>query len=135
MVWLVLLPTLALGSFFDSVVSNLLGFHEGEACNYTRVDSLLCLIEHVDTNHNGQIEEREFEYAKNHYLPRTTKDVLWIANKFGFNIKFHQLLRDCDPDRNGILTPWDWMHSQHTCLPTQSEMCKLKTICARANKK
>lgn len=113
----------------SSMFEGLLGFHEGDECKYTRVDALLCLIEHVDRSRDGQIDSSEFEYCKQHFLPAMTSVIMWIAHKAHYNIPFSQVLRDCDANHDGILTPWDWMHSNTTCLPTQSQLCKLKTIC------
>lgn len=134
MLLLSLLPLCSGGWFLESVASNLLGFHEGDTCQFTREQSLQCLVDYVDLNHDGQIEESEFDYAKSHYLPPAAQRLERIAESLGFKIPFSQLLRDCDPNHDGILTSWDWMHSQKTCLPTQGEMCKLKTICDRARK-
>ncbi len=119
-------------SLSENLVSNLMGFHEGDNCEFTREQSLDCLREYVDLNHNGEIEASEFDYAKTHYLPPVAQRLQWLASKANYDIPFSQLLRDCDPNHDGILSEWDWMHSTKTCLPTQSQMCKLKTICNRA---
>lgn len=36
------------------------------------------------------------------------------------------------PDELVYFNAYDWMHSQKSCLPSEAELCKLKSICNRA---
>ncbi len=111
-----------------------MGFEEGGHCKFTRTDAIVCIAEYVDFDRNGQVSEEEFERAKELYPPPQAKLLLWAAKKLSHDIPFSQVLHDCDANGDKILAPWDMLHSQKTCLPTQRDLCMLYTVCKRAEK-
>lgn len=100
-----------------------------QCCGFTRDDALNCVLKYGDTNKDGELTEEEIKHALDTLVPSYIKPVLWIK---GVNAK--RVLKDCDYDKNGILTPRDWEMSKKTCMPTQQNLCYFKFFCDRASK-
>jgi hypothetical protein len=113
---------------------SLMGFDVSDTCGYSRDDALQCIAVYVDTNHDKEISEAEFNYAKDAYLPRQAKMAHWIAKKLGYDVSIKDVLWGCDPNHDGRLTLSDWKLGAKTCLPGAADLCKLKTVCDIAEK-
>ena len=109
-----------------------LGFNHGDACTYTRNDALRCIRRFIDADHDGEISASEFERSKRRYLPTQLRAAEWVLNRMGYYISINNVMKACDADVDGRLTISDWKKSTHTCMPHQSDLCKLRTICERA---
>lgn len=97
-----------------------------ESCAFTRDDTFKCLEKYVDTNpHDQQITNAEIDAALSKYLPTYLKPVLWWIGTDG-------IMKDCDYDKNGVITPRDWMLAQHTCLAEKKNQCTMAWFCDRA---
>lgn len=106
-----------------------MGFDDSGKCAWTRNDALHCIGTYVDTNHDTEISQSEFEHAKHAYLPKQARFAMLFANYIGYDVKFKDVLSGCDVNKDGKLTLWDWEHGSKSCLPGQSDLCKLKTVC------
>ena len=98
-------------------------------CGFTRGDALNCVIRHGDLNHDGQLTRDEIRHALNTLVPGYIKPLSWFAG-----MTMTRIMKDCDVDGNGVLTPRDWEMSKKTCMPTQETLCMLKWFCDRADK-
>lgn len=115
-----------------SWTESLLGFHNGDNCDFTRDEALTCIAKYVDIDHNGEITSFEFERAKSLYTPPQLRVAEWVLNRMGYYISIADVMTGCDANHDGRLTLIDWKESVKTCLPAQSDLCKLKTVCDRA---
>lgn len=115
-----------------SWTESLLGFHNGDDCIFTRSDALTCIARYVDIDRNGEISSFEFERAKSLYTPPQLRVAEWVLNRMGYYISIADVMTGCDANHDGRLTLIDWQQSTKTCLPAQSDLCKLKTVCDRA---
>lgn len=106
-----------------------MGFDDSGRCKWTRKDALHCIGTYVDANHDTEISEAEFERAKRLYLPKQAHMAMLFAKYIGYDIVFQNVLDGCDVNKDGKLTLWDWEHGAKSCLPGQSDLCKLKTVC------
>ena len=93
-------------------------------CGFTRKDALQCVLDHGDINHDGKLTKAELE----HIL-----DVLAPKAKWLVNIK--RTMKDCDYNKDGVLSPRDWKLSNKTCMPKQRHLCTFKWFCDRAQPK
>ena len=109
-----------------------LGFPTTSSCGFTRTDALQCIKKYIDTNHDGVIQDSEFEYAKHHYTPKRMQKIEWAVEKMGWNYTLDNIKPACDANKDGIFTEADWMASKKTCLPYKADLCKLEYICKLA---
>lgn len=117
---------------------SMMGFDASDTCGYTRADALDCIATYVDTNHDKEISEQEFNHARDTYLPRQAKMAHWIAHRLGYDITIKDVMYGCDVNKDGKLTLSDWRDGAKSCLPGKSDLCKLRTVCdiaAKVNKK
>jgi len=98
--------------------------HE-EDCTFTRQDSYDCLVKYVDVNpKDGQITLTEADEALKKYLPTWMKPIFWFTDA-------SSIFKECDYDKNGVLTPRDWEMSNKTCLPIKESWCTVQWFCKR----
>lgn len=112
-----------------------LGFPTTDDCKFSRLDALQCIKDYVDRNHDGEITEDEFTYAKQHYLPNRALNAASLLEKVGFDYTLEKIKPACDANHDGHFTTVDWMASKDTCLPFQADLCKFKTVCDIAKEK
>jgi len=116
----------------DKLAENAMGFHNGKDCTYTRGDALECLKRYVDANGDQEISVEEIRRAKKLYAPPQLRAAEWVLNKMGYYISIKDVMKGCDANKDGHLTLSDWTLGRKTCMPQQSDLCKLKTVCDRA---
>lgn len=128
----------ALGWSFSSLRDSLeehafglVGLSSG-SCSYTREQALYCFTHFVDTKKQGYIDEEELRFAIDNYAPKALSKVRWAASWLINALKIDTIFKDCDYDKDGKLTPEDFRKSVKTCLPTQWDLCQVKTACERA---
>lgn len=112
-----------------------LGFDTSDTCGFTREDALACFMKYVDTNHDGEISAKEFEHAKDAYMPERMREMLSLAKKFHFDFTIKDVLAGCDANKDGKLTIKDFVESEQSCLPGLQDLCEVKTVCDIAKKK
>ncbi len=95
-------------------------------CGYTRSDALACVLEYGDLNHDGKLTVDELDHALDALVPSYLKTLKWVGI-----VSVKKIMKDCDYDKNGILTPRDWQLSNKTCMPKQEDLCKFKWFCDR----
>ena len=87
------------------------------------MDVFRCLEVKVDVDpKNGEIDEHEIEKAFQDYVPTWMKPLLWLTNA-------KNVIKDCDYDKNGVITPRDFMLSNETCLPFKNHWCSVQWFC------
>jgi hypothetical protein len=98
-----------------------------DTCKFNRNDGLACLTKFVDVSpKDGAISRAEVDLALktySSYLVRKT--VRWIGG-------IDRIMKDCDHDKNGLITAKDWVESKNTCMPFKKNMCQLEWFCKRA---
>lgn len=98
--------------------------HETD-CKFTRQDSYDCLVKYVDVNpKDGQITLAEADEALHQYLPTWMKPIFWFTDA-------SSVFKECDYDKNGVLTPRDWIMTNATCLPIKESWCTVEWFCER----
>jgi len=112
-----------------------LGFPTNSDCGFTRRDALHCLEKYVDTNHDGEISNAEFAYAKEHYMPEPVHRLQHLLKKFNVDYTLENIKPKCDANKDGKFTPHDWMASAKTCLPHKADLCKFQRVCEIAASK
>jgi len=103
---------------------------DDKSCGFTRDDALACALKYGDTNHDGKLDQRELANAKYIFVPRYLRLLAWIKG-----IDLSRILKDCDYDKDGVLTPRDWQQSKDTCMPKQENLCQFKWFCDYAKSK
>lgn len=100
-----------------------------ESCTYTRDDSYECLKKYVDVNpKDDQITQQEVDDALSKYLPAYLKPMFWFLST-------KHVVDMCDYDKNGVITPRDFMLSKETCLPEKRSQCTVQWFCIEAENK
>lgn len=100
-----------------------------DTCSYTRDDTYACLKKYVDVNpKDEEITKKEIDEAISKYLPTYLKPMFWFVNTQG-------VVNECDYDKNGVITPRDWMLSIKTCLPEKRSQCTVQWFCDNVEKK
>lgn len=121
------------GNWFTDKLTNLAvsaaGFDAGDTCGFTRDDALKCIKKYVDYNHDNKIDCSEFIRAKTLFMPTAMKLALRVAAKFGWDVKFEQVMYGCDTNHDCEFTEDDWIKGAKMCLPFRADLCKLKTAC------
>ena len=79
-----------------------------------------CFYNKADNNKDGTITRQELTKAINDHLP------WWEVKAFEFFGGTERILRDCDANQDGILTPSEAMEMSDTCL----ENCFKRTATA-----
>lgn len=98
------------------------------SCSFTRIDALECFNKYVDVApRDGGISPKEARLAVNRYSTAPIRALFW-----GLGTK--QIFKSCDYDKNGLITPKDWMDSKKTCMPHKKNMCSIEWFCKRAKK-
>ncbi len=98
------------------------------SCSYTRDDSFNCLKKYIDVNpKDDRISKAEIEAGVSKYLPTYLKPMFWW-------IGADKVMKDCDYDKNGFITPRDWLLSKDTCFPQKKDQCTIQWFCDRAAK-
>lgn len=115
-----------------SIAERAIGFDVNDTCTFTRLEALACIVDYVDFDRNGQISEQEFLKAQDMYIPYAAKKLEWLVSKFGLNIDYKFLMKQCDYNKDGILSAYDFLHSGKTCLINQGELCLFESVCKRA---
>lgn len=104
-------------------------FHD-KNCGFTRNDALQCALEHGDINHDGKLTQSEMHHAMETLVPKYIRTLAWFG---GINIE--RVLKDCDYNKDGVLTPRDWEMSVKKCMPKQENLCEFKWFCDNAKQK
>ena len=77
-----------------------------QECQFTRDQVLKCFEHYIDTNHDGRISRREYDYGRNHYLASSQKQIVMSTDAF---------LHRCDLDRDGRVTQKEFEKNGKTC--------------------
>ena len=116
-----------------------LGFPINDDCGFTRKDAVKCIKKYVDTNHDGEISEAEFNYVKEHYMPdpvhRLQHYLEKLPKSWHVDVTLDMIKEKCDANKDGHFTAQDWMDSAKTCLPHKADLCKLQRVCEIAKSK
>ena len=112
-----------------------LGFPTTDKCGFTRADGLKCIKEYIDLNHDGEIDEKEFEYAKHHYTPTRMQKIEWAVEKLGWDYTLDKIRPNCGEKKTGKFTPKAWIQRKKTCLPGKADLCKLEYVCKLAKRR
>jgi len=92
-------------------------------CGWTKDTVHLCLTEYVDSNHDDAVSVKEMEDARQKYAPWYLRTKLTtVADMF----------KDCDYNKDGLITARDVQLAVKTCLPEQYQICRVKWFCDRA---
>jgi len=100
-------------------------------CGFTRDDALQCALKYGDINHDQRLTVNELDRALDVLVPGYIRHL----PAFLTGIDAARVLRDCDYDKDGALTPHDWEMSQKTCMPKQENLCQFKWFCDYAKSK
>jgi hypothetical protein len=111
-----------------------LGFPVSSTCGFTRTDALVCMKKYVDLNHDGEIQENEFDYAKEHYTPPRMQKVQWAVSKLGWDYTL-DVIRPACGDEHGRFTEASWMKNTKHCLPHKSDLCLFQYVCQLAEER
>jgi hypothetical protein len=96
-----------------------------EDCSYTREDVITCATRHVDLNpKDGYITASEIDTALSKWLPWYLKPVLWITDG-------NAVIKSCDFDKDGKISPDDFRRSTETCLPFKRSYCTCQYFCEK----
>jgi hypothetical protein len=116
-----------------------LGFPTNDDCGFTRRNALKCIKKYVDTNHDGEISAKEFNYVKENYMPEPVHRLQHYLKKlpksWHVDITLDMIKEKCDANKDGRFTAQDWLDSKKTCLPHKADLCKLQRVCEIAAKK
>lgn len=105
-------------------------------CSFKRTDALACFKQYVDLNHDGAITEDELDKLRAKYETKGSF-MSWIdmlISRWNIDTSNHVIMRDCDYDHDGRLTPKDFMDSAKTCMPSHWAMCLVKVLCDEEEK-
>jgi hypothetical protein len=95
-------------------------------CAFNRQDSYDCLVKYIDVNpKDGQITLDEANAALTKYMPLWMRPIFWFTDA-------SSVFKECDYDKNNVLTPRDWQMSEKTCLPIKESWCTVEWFCDRA---
>lgn len=96
------------------------------SCSYTRDDSFNCLKKYIDINpKNNEITQDEINAGVKKYLPTYLRPMFWWIGS-------DKIMNDCDYDKNGVITPRDWIMSKDTCFPAKKDQCTIQWFCEKA---
>jgi hypothetical protein len=91
-----------------------------ETCSFSREDVRKGMEEYIDVNpKDNQITAKEIDEALQKYKTWYLKPVLLIYNS-------KDVMRDCDYDKNGVITPRDFMLTAKTCFPNKASWCTIQ---------
>jgi len=94
-----------------------------KSCSFTREDSYACLKKYVDVHpKNDEISKKEIDEALSKYLPTYLKPVFWFVST-------EKTMEACDYDKNGVITPRDWLMSKEKCFPKKESQCTIQWFC------
>jgi hypothetical protein len=82
-------------------------YSEREFSGKKRNETILCAFAAVDTNHDGGIDQREY----NAYCDRKLKGATWYLAP-----KFSTMQEKCDCNLDGYITAEEMTHAFQTCL-------------------
>lgn len=91
-----------------------------KTCSFTREDARKAIELYVDVNpKDNQITAKEIDEALEKYKTWYLRPVLLVYNS-------KDVMRDCDYDQNGAITPRDFMLSEKTCFPIKESWCTIQ---------
>lgn len=91
-----------------------------ETCSFSREDARKAIELYVDVNpKDNQITAKEIDEALEKYKTWYLRPVLLVYNS-------RDVLRDCDYDKNGAITPRDFMLAKDTCFPNKASWCTIQ---------
>ena len=100
-------------------------------CDFTRSDALACVLKYGDLNHDDRLTPKEIGHALDVLVPGWIKKLSWFT---GVTVK--QTMKDCDFNKDGVITPSDWSldgkQKKPTCMPKQSNLCTFQWFCQHA---
>lgn len=90
------------------------------SCPFSRDDVLNAMKEVVDVApKDDQITKYEIDLALRNHLPWYLKPAVWVGS-------VDDIIESCDYDKNGVITPRDFMMSKNTCLPLKKNWCTVE---------
>ena len=98
-----------------------------DTCKFTRKDALKCAHNHGDNNRNQSLTLEEINTALDTLVPWWIRKLPSILT----GVDAARVMRDCDYNKDGVLTPRDWEMATETCMPRQQDLCKFKWFCDR----
>jgi len=91
------------------------------SCSFTRDDVFRVLKQYVDVNpKDDKITEKEVEEALSKYLPLYLRAFVWIGNGVP------DIFKNCDYDKNGVITAKDFYDAYKVCLPNKASWCTVE---------
>lgn len=102
-----------------------------EHCTYTREDAITCFSKYVDTNKDGVISKEEIDDVQKKDLTWGIKLIKW-ATGYTPETSTAIVMRDCDYNKDGVVTADDFRRASITCMPSQWALCAVKMVCDHA---
>lgn len=108
---------------------------------FSRKQAIACLLDVVDTNRDGGLSPAEIEALPGKYLHWWERAVIMVKIAMGGDDPLKSILKDCDIDKDGVITYADMVNGAERCIPAKNAdgsqangLCDLKSyICDRAS--
>ncbi|MDB9801148.1 hypothetical protein OAB94_02100 [Flavobacteriaceae bacterium] len=121
-----MIKLILIGFIFMVVTVNCSWFppNNDTSCEYTRADALACIEKYGDLDKDTKLTNNEINHAISALVPMYIR-----VGAFFKGINLNRVMKDCDYDHDGVLTPRDWELSKKTCMPRKQDLCKFKWFC------
>jgi len=102
-------------------------------CGFTRSDALACVLKYGDINNDEKLTPKEIGRALDKLVPGWIKELSWFTH-----VTVKQTMKDCDYNKDGVITPSDWdmdgKQEKPKCIPTKKHLCTFEWFCKNAKK-
>ena len=105
---------------------------------FSRSQAIQCAFEIGDVDpQDGQITPHELDLLKSTYMKWWERLIGWLVS----STKTSNVLKNCDFNKDGVITREDFDQTEHTCFPLinrkgkpSQSLCKVLKVCKRASK-
>ncbi len=98
---------------------------EEKPCKYTRRETVEYAAVYFDTNNDNMLSRSEVQDAWNKLLTPIEKNLVGAAGYLGWVETVDTVMKNCDHDRDGVISLQDFINSKDTCL---SKCWKIETL-------
>ena len=92
---------------------------------YTRDMAVDCMHYLADLNCDHSLDRHEVDAGKSNLLTWFERTVAFLA------VSTDNIMRDCDTNRDGLISRAEFLNDYEHCLNSEREMCLVRDICWR----